>query len=247
MTLVTDEALSAYLDGEADVETSARIEAAIAQDPGVRARLERMTLGDEALREAMDAMLGPPSEALKQSLRQPQQLSAEILTFQPKAKPAAPRQEWMRLAAASVAALVMGAVGGGLLMEKQTGVVVDSGDGVVAGKVLASSLSTARSGVKAPMGGQVMTVALSFKAADGRLCRQFDLAGQGRTLDAVACRTGKDWRIEGMSAAKPKVLDGFQTASGPGDGPIGAITEQLGVTQTLNAEDEAAAIRKGWK
>ncbi|MGZ8370560.1 MAG: anti-sigma factor family protein, partial [Caulobacteraceae bacterium] len=217
MSLVTDEALSAYLDGEADPETAARIEAALADDVGLRARLERMTLGGDALRDAVDIMLGAPSEELKAALLKAP--SAEILPFAPKAKAAPPRHEWMRLAAASAAAMVIGAVGGGFLMEKQTGVVVDSGDGVVAGKVLASSLSTARSGVKAPMGGQVMTVALSFKASDGRLCRQFDLAGQDRTLDAVACRTGKDWRIEGMSAARPKVLDGFQTAGGPGDGP----------------------------
>ena len=58
--MISDEALMAYLDGEAGAASERAIEAAMATDPGLRARLEMLESGDRNLRAAFDTLLDEP-------------------------------------------------------------------------------------------------------------------------------------------------------------------------------------------
>jgi anti-sigma factor RsiW len=58
--MISDEALMAYLDGEAGAASERAIEAAMARDPALRARLEALECGDRNLRAAFDVMLEEP-------------------------------------------------------------------------------------------------------------------------------------------------------------------------------------------
>ncbi len=98
---ITDEDLTAYLDGEADAVLVARIDAGLARDPTLVARLEGLTIPLEAVRAAfaMERLAPPPVPELP--------------------RPAANRN-WqpLRLVASVVLALGLG-FGGGYLMQPE--------------------------------------------------------------------------------------------------------------------------------
>ncbi|HEX8232985.1 MAG TPA: hypothetical protein VF559_06550 [Caulobacteraceae bacterium] len=243
MTLYSDEMLTRFLDGECTGTEATEIETTVNADPALAARLEAMTARDGLLREVFDETLGPVPTKLTEALEAPR--SAEVLPFR-----ARPRQAawtgWTGLAAASAAALAIGALGGANFARQPTPLIAPSADGLAAQATLASALSTARSGQAAEVAGGKLTVALSFKAGDGRLCRQFQLGFDRGAGAGVACRSGEEWKIEGWAPAASQDA-GFQAAAGPAEGPVAQIVDSLGVDETLDAGAESRAIAGGWK
>jgi hypothetical protein len=241
----SDDVLSSYLDGEAGPKLAKEIEMAMAADPALIARMERLGQNDALLRDAFDEALGETPARLTAALEAPP--SAEILQFRPKPKPARTisMTGWPKMAAASVAALAVGAMFGLAAMPRPSALVGTSRDGaLVAGKQLASALASTPSGAQSKVAGQALTVALSFKDNAGQLCRQFRLGG----TDGVACRGKDGWRIQGwMATGGAANAGGYQTAGGPETSPITGVVDRLGVAQTLDRQAEAAAIKAGWR
>jgi hypothetical protein len=244
MIPITDEMLSAYLDGETDAETSARIERAVGETPELAARLEAMSRGDDLLRDAADGLLGQTPPAMARALQAP--AAPEVVTLRPRASRPAISPQWMQLAAAGVAALVIGGVGGSMLTPQPQALVSGSTAGLTANAQLAEALSTARSGQDAAVGGAAMKVSLSFRARDGRLCRQFALTGPQAGSAGVACRDAGSWRIEGWTSARGAPATGYRTAGGPDQAAIAVIADGLGVAEPLDADGETRAIKAGW-
>lgn len=240
----SDDVLSSYLDGEAGPVLSREIEAAMQADPELVARMERLGRNDALLREAVDEALGDTPERLTQTLQAAP--PADVLPFPPGTRRA--RLPVHHLAAASLAALAAGVVLGVSVAPGPRPLVAASREGVLeAGGRLSAALASTPSGVRAPVGGETLTVALSFRSRDGRMCRQFDLARDGHASSGVACRQGRDWRIEGWVAGRPASTGGYQTAGGPDDAAIGAMVDRLGLAQALDRTGEAAAIKAGWR
>lgn len=244
----SDEVLSSYLDGEAGPTLSREIEAAMAADPALVARMERLGGNDALLRDAFDEALGQTPERLTAALDA--KPSAEILAFRPKPKAKVPSAiPWPKLAAASVVALAVGAVFATTAMPRLTPQAPAARDGeLLAGGKLAAALASTPSGAEGVVGTAKLTVALSFRSRDGRLCRQFRLASPRGGSDGLACRGKDGWRIEGwMGSAAGAAGDGYQTAGGPEASPIAGMVDRLGVAQTLDRGAEAAAIKAGWR
>ena len=57
---VTDEQLSAYLDGELPEDDARAIDEALAQDPALQAALESLVAANDMARDAFDAMKDDP-------------------------------------------------------------------------------------------------------------------------------------------------------------------------------------------
>lgn len=245
----SDEVLSSYLDGEAGPTLSREIETAMAKDPALVARMEQLGANDGLLREAFDAALGETPERLTAALEA--RPSADILAFRPKPKPKAPSAiPWPKVAAASVVALAVGAVFATMAVPRLSPPGGAARDGeLIAGGKLAAALASTPSGAEGAVGTAKLTVALSFRSRDGRLCRQFRLASPQGSSEGVACRGGAGWKIEGWmgSAAGGAPADGYQTAGGPDSSPIAGMVDKLGVAQALDRGAEAAAIKSGWK
>lgn len=123
MTL-SDEHLSAYLDGELSAEETRAVDALVASDPAVAAALERLMATDVAVKAAFDEMLTDPV---------PFELASAIRSApepQP-AAPAAPRgglPGWAAIAA-SVGFLAVGGLGGYTLGQNQAPEIVASTPG----------------------------------------------------------------------------------------------------------------------
>ncbi len=236
MTL-NDELIGAYLDDELPAEERAGVERALAGNNGAAARLERLRGADALLRSAMrnapaenstdalmrEALLGERSDPI-----------AQLVLGGVAAPPAARRERWVRRAAAIAAACLIGVLAG-RVGAPQGFVTADMRLGPEASRILDNTPS----GEFSPVAQGEMGVALSFRASDGSLCRQFRIqSGQG-VSDAIACRDGAVWRLVAHAAAQAQ--PGYRAASG-GANPIAAAAESMGASVLSEAEERALII-----
>ncbi|MBL8771698.1 MAG: hypothetical protein JNK30_09985 [Phenylobacterium sp.] len=107
--MITDDALMAYLDGEADPDRARQIEAELASNAALRVRLDAMAARDRAVRGAFDALLDRPApDAMAARIRA---IAAGDNVVSLGARQAVrPRRAWVAAALAAQAALLAGAV-----------------------------------------------------------------------------------------------------------------------------------------
>ena len=226
MNEVTDEMLSAYLDGELEPADAARVATLIASNADLALRLARHRKLDELLREAAPEVPTPDYDPLVE----------RILGAEPTARraPAWSASQGFAVAAALAVAVLAG-VGLGRYAGPQTELQAARA-GLTAQGALAVALDRQPSG---PAQGPVR-VTLSFRAGDQRLCRQFVLRG---SVQGLACREAGAWRV--LAAAEQPGEDGYRTAGGE-DGPIDRAVQGLGA-QLLDPAEEVRAIKGGWR
>jgi hypothetical protein len=224
MTWLTDELLSAYIDGELDPAEAARVALALTRDRDAVRRLNALRKSDALLREAFDWQL--PGE---------QVLTDQIV--EQMAPPSRLQALGVRVALVSLTALgaaVLGFGFGHFITPRE--VSVDPVLGAIAGGDLARGLETLRSDQAGPV-----QISMTFRAKDGRICRQF---AAGAALEGVACRDNGRWLIEALSS--PRASGGGDPA-GPRRDPAGGAVETLGVAQAIDLPGEAALMRSGWR
>lgn len=251
MNTVPDElTLMAYADGQLDAAARREVEAALAADPALAARVQQ----HQALARRVTAAFGPALEEpvpdrLRQLL-QPAPSPAPTATLTPTLTPVARRAEaandgwarWGGMAACLVLGLALG-LGGGMRLggEAADGFVVSNG-GFLATGAVAQALQTQPAGAAPGAGGVAVT--LSFVDRAGRYCRAFSTAGQG----GLACREGAGWAVAAMATQAPAVsADGAmrQANTALPAAVLQAVDERIAGT-ALDATAEAAAMQKGW-
>lgn len=226
---IDDETLMALADGELDRAESARISAAIADDPEAQARLRRF-VETRARLKALSAE-GPARQADDALIAR---IRAAGVAPQAPAAPAPPpaananRAPWAALAAALTAAVVG-------LGWWQMG---DAPDGLPRAEVAAlDSLLSGQATVLED--GRDLTVIASYRTAEGAFCREYETARDASLTVTVACREGGDWQRQ--FASDMVATDGYVPASGD----IAALDDWLaetGAGDPLTPEDEAAAL-----
>ncbi len=261
MASYPDEILMAYADGELTAEQTRELEAWLAVDPALRARLEPFTRTAASLAGAFDRPLSEPV---------PERLLAVVRAHAAAARPASARRaeqkssflssiaaalfpEGLSLAGAGVAAglVVIGSVIGVLaarLANHETGaalVASDDSGHLVATGVLGHALATAPSEVSSGSGATVVTPIKTFRDHDGRLCRQYELDAGAAQLAGVACRDrAGTWQIALHServAGKP-VAGAYETA-GSGELPaVRAAVAAMIAGEPLSPDDEKAVL-----
>jgi hypothetical protein len=244
MAILTDEILSAYLDGHADGAGRAAVEEAIRSDPALAERLLRLTMHDRALRAAVDDALGDIPPSLTAVLAEPRN-DKNVIQFRPRARQAMGNRWAMpaAVAASMAAGLVAGVFWQG---AGATPFTVATAEGVVVGSPIAQALSGAKSGETRREDGAAVQIQLSFVARDGRLCRQFTAAFKDDSGAGVACHDGRGWRMEAWTNGAGPAGDGIREASGPENPVITAELAQLGVAKPLDRAGESAALASGW-
>ncbi len=105
---LNDELLCAYMDGELDPETRARVEQALVDDAGARVRLERMRVADERLKVEIPLPALQPNDPL----------SERILGGEPTPRVSRPALRW-GIAVSALAAGISGVVVGFVLARSQ--------------------------------------------------------------------------------------------------------------------------------
>ena len=250
----TDAQLAAFLDGtlEDDALIDA-IEAAINDDPALAERVEALAGADAtaaAVRDAFAPVLSAPvPEHLTRIVAAP--ASAEVVdlaaaraarTLPLAANDTGPAWRWPQFAAMA-ASLVLGIVIGGPLLTGGGDSGNADGSLVLASADLDAMLDTAPSGQAVDLAslgkGEVV---LTFRNADGQLCRQFMIEGAGATSDALACAdAGGDWQVEayGRRAAPAGEM---KLAGGDAAPGVVAAVDAMIDSDALIGADEAAAL-----
>jgi hypothetical protein len=189
MMTIDDDMLMAFVDGELDEVSRARVERAVAEDPALRARLEQQ----QRLRDRLSAHYGPVAEE-----EVPDRFRALLETnVVPLAMAAARpvRPVWQSLTALA-ATLVLGLAVGRTLLAPAPAVgpfAVEGGTMVARGELAAALDSQLAS---AQPRDAATRIGVTFANNDGRACRTFDSAAAA----GIACRTGATWQVM-MTAA----------------------------------------------
>ena len=242
MSMVTDEMITAWLDGEVSPQQRQEIEEAVAASPELGRRVARLS--------QMDRMLAPAYAA---TLKAPIPKRFEAILARPRASAWSlsglrsvfggllePRQLGM-----AAAALIVGVVAGGLLLSApvKPGFVTTSDGDLIANNEMAISLASLQSGDAAA--SHAVRIKLSMIDAEGSYCRQFETSDSA----GLACLEGGTWKVDTLSPAKPAAGQGDQyvMADGAVDPAIAAALDRRGVKQLLDRTQEASAIASGWK
>ena len=242
-----DMQIYAYVDGELDAETSARLEADSRSDTGLASRIAEQRALRTRLRAEFDPVLAEPI---------PQRLSDALAGPGPGAAITpigAARRDSGRAARAAWSLREWSAVAATLAVGVLVGVFASRGSGdlpfetrqgqLIATAYLDTALSTQLAGAARP--DAAVRIGMSFRAAGGEYCRTFTLQSGASGL---ACRRDERWSLELLdgAAADSGGADVFRQASSAlSPAMLGAITA-LGAGEPLTPDEERQRLASGW-
>ncbi len=242
---ITDEQLSAFLDGELAEADRRDMSEKIAADETLQARLDGLTRADDAFRDAMLALDEEPMPGSVITM-----LTPDEDTPRPQRKPVQPAARlkfWQRptfALAASTFTFILG------VMMTQT--PIDPGNAPVIGPLepasaLADALEASPSGATSGAEPMAIAITLTFQSLDGRWCREFryetELAGRG-----IACRSGDQWQVALLSrAGGPSAPGGSYAPASSASAPaFDAAVDAMISSDPLSREAEIQLLEEGW-
>jgi len=241
MNPIDDDTLQAYVDGQLDAESAARIDASLATDPALAARVQRERALRAALHGAFDPVLDEPVPARLAALLQAPAAEAPMATVMSlPSRP--PRRRWAMPALAAAASLAALAV---LLWQSSAHDLVRLRDGeTFAGGALSRALDDQLA--SAPEPGAPITVGLTFRSTDGHICRSFVRhAAQARA--GLPCHAEQGWQVPVVVPMEaPAEGDMRQAASAMPPAVQQAIDARL-KGEVFDASQERAARDAGWR
>lgn len=86
---------------------------------------------------------------------------------------------------------------------------------------------------------------LSFRAGDGRYCREFSGAQIG---GGIACRSPDGWKVEAQTERGTEISTNGEIRTAAGNDPkfLNAVMDRLNASDPLDTEKENNAISNGW-
>jgi hypothetical protein len=243
---VSDETLMAYLDNELSPEERARVAAIVASDPDAKARLARQ----ERLHAVLSAAFNP---VMEQPV--PERLVAAAMTT-----PASLQwRVWQSLSrlfardrlapgfvpryALAAATFVLGLGVAWLLMPGGTSYIGEGQGGLVAQGDLATALERQLAS-EAPAGGP--HVGLTFRTAQGAICRTFETGAARANYAGIACRDAGTWKIAAVARAEPPAGAPYQVAGAALPPTLRAAVAAMIDGAPFDAEQERRARDTGW-
>lgn len=223
----------AYVDGGLDAAGRAAVEAAMAADPALAARVQSQLALRRRLQQGLAAELDAPVPDRLRALLMPEAATAPAL--QPAlAGPAAsprgrqPSSAWWL----GAAGLLLGLLGPRLLPTAEVDLRID---GRLAQALEQRLVADAGDGAWQPR--------LSFRDAEGRYCRAFTGDGQA----GLACKGGDSrWALQMLMPADTASGELRQAASALPPAVL-AVVDARAAAGTLEAEGERQARERGWR
>jgi hypothetical protein len=245
----SDERLMAFADGELEREERAAIEAAMASDPTIAARVEHFRAQRELLRRSFDAQLHEPvpQRLLDTALTAPMG-AANIVGLQDARvarSTANPRTwSWPHWTAMAASLLVGLLVGQSMRAPRDGASLVAAHDG---GLVARGDLDAALTGQAA---GELAPIAIGFtyRAKSGEYCRTFTVT-RGTALAGIACREGGEWDVRVLSQvdASTSAAGEYRMAGAVLPPLVLQAVEAQIAGEPLDAAAESAARRTEWR
>jgi hypothetical protein len=260
---ISDDRLSAYLDGEVPAEEAQIIEDAAARDAELAERQERLRQLNRVLSEtcAQIDRTPLPGEILAAFAPRPAGTDpgeGKLLRFAARGGRPRAKRSWAALAAS--AAFLAGLGSGMLLMsggphssgtnERQlAGILAPSGP-------LFQVLETRPAGHAAAIGGKggqgvsVLPV-LTFTSGSGNYCREYVISSGRAAMRGLACRDSGVWKntvlVAQQAPAPASSADRYVAAEGPAPSLFEDAVNSLNAGEPLSAEAERRLIERGWR
>lgn len=239
-----DEMLMAYVDRELDPASTAEIDAAIARDPELAARVERQRKLRVAVHAAFEPILQEP---MPKRLLDAASGAARLASAS-----RAPRRwtwfEWSAMAASVVIGVLVGGAFIGDLrhapaIDPSTDLVAERGHVVARGRLALALSEQLASTQKADAS---VRIGLTFLSKGGEYCRTFTLQ-KGATV-GLACSSAGEWRVPVIAQADRTGSSGdYRTAAAPLPPAVLRELDERIQGSSLDAEAERAAQQRGWK
>ena len=228
-----EEEFFAWLDGELDDGAAARVAARVAASPDLQVRAEQHRRLGADLRAAFDPVLAEPVS--------PPAFQAEVIDFGARAVERERRRGWLGVPqwASMAATLALGLFAGTMIGGRSESPVEGQGGQLVAAASLEHSLDTALASAPAEAGPRI---GLTFRTAEGAICRSF----QDGPASGLACRSGEQWRIEGLFQGAEGQTSDYRMAAGQ-DPRLSALIGERMAGSPFDAAQEKAARDKGWR
>jgi hypothetical protein len=240
---LTDEELMAYADGEMSAIDAKRVEAAMAADSALAARVARFRAVRRALHTAYDSvLLEPVPERLRALLGDvaasepaPQRAPVDLAAHREKRQPRFGPPAW----AAMAASLIIGVLAGRAVLPSGD-LLIDNGR--YAGADLTRVLDARLASDIANQSGATR-VGLTFRARDGEICRTFSHTARADALSGLACREGERWTVQ--LAVHGGVQGEFRQAGADAPAILGAVDAMIS-GEPFDATQERASRDQNW-
>lgn len=237
------EMLMAYADGELPPDEAALVEAALADDEGLRAELQTLVRTATLSRAAFDDVLREPVPPhLIAALRQPPPaVTAWRARLLPRSGPAL-------ALAASLAGLAAG-LALAMLLNGPGASVGESrlADARLEGMAVARALDRGPSGTAVAFAGGTIKPTTTYPRRGGGWCREYEIARRDAAVAGIACRQGADaWRIEAEAPVEKGAGPGQVNRPASGPTAVEAAAERLQGGTPLTPAAEADEIARGW-
>lgn len=245
----SEETLMAYVDQQLDADTRAAVEAAMAMDSELARRVARHVALAGNIRAAFDPVLREtvPVRLLNAVAASAERGATEVIDLaqQRQAQHSRPVWRWSWPQWGAIAAsLVVGVIAGRFSGPDIEPVQFAMADGrMVARGTLEHALSAQLA--SAQPDNAPVRIGISFMAKSGEYCRTFALA-QGSA--GLACRTGKDWRLQVLAqaaAAPPATV--YRMAGSDMPSAVMREVEAAIVGSPLDATEEQSARQRAWR
>lgn len=249
--MIDDDTLQAYVDGELDPVGTARIDAALADDAVLVHRVQQARAFNAQVRAAFDSVLDEPvPEHLSALLRPTPTRAANAAKPLPVAtgrrglgagRHRASRRWLMPSAAvaASLAALIVG-----LWWHTESGLVSMHDGRQFAAGLLSNALDHALA--SAPDSRASISIGLSFRGADGHICRSF-IEHAKPAMAGLACHGDAGWSVPVLSAVEPSEGGELRQAASDLPSDVQAAIDARIRGEAFDAKQERAAREAAWR
>lgn len=247
MNPIDDDTLQAYVDGELDASAAARIDAALEHDDVLARRVRQARAVRAQLRAAFDPVLDEPVPEHLSALLQPPAAPAATPFVRPASGPGATRRRaprrWFVTGVALAASVALFALTqwwwrpGGELVRMQGGQSFAAG---ALERALDHALAS-EPDTKAPV-----SIGLSFRSNDGRICRTFVLH-PAPARAGLACHGDAGWELPVLGAATPAEGGELRQAASALSPEVQAAVDARLRGNVFDARQERAARDAGWR
>jgi hypothetical protein len=249
---ITDELLVAYVDDELDASQRVMVSSLLTDNPALARRAEEMRLARDLLREAFplnpDASIPPAIDVAANRL-------AEAHARRGSRRRATYRfKDWRKYS--MVAGIVLCVAAPASYLAWRAG-GESTGSSVIASmrigpttalhRVLESTPSA--NVINVPAEDAAMRAVLTFRAKDGRFCREFEVIASSGGSKGVACRDQGEWRAEVLvsAAVAPTSSTSYAPAGESDDAAIAEAVGRLIEGDPLSSQQEARVLGSGWR
>lgn len=250
MKAIDDDTLQAYVDGELDAAYAARIDAALATDDVLGRRVRQARELRAQMKAVFDPVLDEPIPAYLSALLQPPAADAHV-TAAPHPMRAARRgfgaarhrmsRRWLVPGAAVAASIAVLAVA--LWWKSGSELVRMQGGQQFAAGALSRALDQGLA--SAPDPHAVIAIGLTFRSADGHICRTFVQHNQP-AMAGLACHDASGWTLPVLSTPEKSAGGELRQAATTLPAEVQAAVDARLHGDVFDAQQERAARDGGW-